>query len=613
MKFQFDPSIITKVLSKALYKNPMKVIAEYVANSWDADADIVKLILPEENTTDPLIIEDNGSGIDVVLFNRIAFDKTLETGVDSKKYKRRMIGKKGIGRWSGFAIASNIDYLSKDGKNETSFTFSREEIDKRKDLGTFEYEPEVKPSREPAGTIVKLFNFQENFDFPESNEVIKELLIEFAPSENFRLIVNGKEVKPEDIPGEHKLKLDDAPSICGKVKGFIAALPRKPTKRDPGVILRVNKRRVEGPSFFGAEREFDKWVLGRIVGEVDADELVDIVGLGYDSFDQQNPRYKALVGWLRLKIEDLAKTISQEKREDVEQRIKLQPEFQKRYRSLTPQRKSLVDKFVEIFAPQVARVSNSSEVMRVFGLLILRAVENLDLMSVLIRLEEAEDKDIKSLAEILMSWGVKEVATISSLFRYRRKVLKAFARFVNEKETLERDELHKVLEKNLWIIDDTYTMVSSDDSFKKIVEKLQSKFKNQASLNRPDLILKGLGEGSYLIIELKRPKEKITLDDMTQLVKYRYELQRLEPNAKEITAYLIGSSYDEEVRKEYPWGNDRRAFSLSLNELVQSANKRLEWLERNIENPEEVQSTEEFLKGFGIDTRREKTKTVTRS
>lgn len=250
----------------------------------------------------------------------------------------------------------------------------------------------------------------------------------------------------------------------------------------------------------------------------------------------------------------------------------------------------------------MARVSHSPELLKVIGLLIIRAVENEDLASILVKLEEAKNADIAKLAEVLERWGIGEVANISSTVQQRIKVLNAFANLIHDPKTLELQHLHKSLENNLWIIDERLTVFSSNQNFRNIAKKLASKFIDEATNERPDLIIKGF-LNDYVIIELKRPSVKIIYNHMTQLLSYRDEFEKHVSGQREISCYMVGLEFDKRVLKNWPPDNDQKAYCLPLGTMVDHANERLNWLKENIEQEiDQVQTLNEILKDLGLES-----------
>ena len=92
------PSIIQEV---SKYPNVYDSIREYVANAWDADSDRLEITIADNF----LRIEDWGTGIaNFKLFWGIA-DQHKSGIVLTPKFKRKPIGRKGLGKLSYMMIA----------------------------------------------------------------------------------------------------------------------------------------------------------------------------------------------------------------------------------------------------------------------------------------------------------------------------------------------------------------------------------------------------------------------------------------------------------------------------------------------------------------------------
>lgn len=95
-----------------LYSNASAVISEAVANSWDADATEVNIVISD----DSIIISDNGCGMNIEDIN----NKYLHVGRQRRNadeaitmnYGRAVMGRKGIGKLSLFSIAHSISVYS---------------------------------------------------------------------------------------------------------------------------------------------------------------------------------------------------------------------------------------------------------------------------------------------------------------------------------------------------------------------------------------------------------------------------------------------------------------------------------------------------------------------
>lgn len=115
MDNKFTMSLSLNVLNHLginLYSNIPAVLSEIVANSWDADASVVNISIFD----DQIIIEDNGCGMDANDINSkflYVGHRKREISICSPKYKRKYMGRKGIGKLSMFSIAQEVDVISK--------------------------------------------------------------------------------------------------------------------------------------------------------------------------------------------------------------------------------------------------------------------------------------------------------------------------------------------------------------------------------------------------------------------------------------------------------------------------------------------------------------------
>src|SRR5579872_1943287 len=86
------------------YPNALDSVREYVANAWDADADRLDITIQDES----LRIEDWGTGIsNFKLFWGVA-DQHKSAIELTPKFKRKPIGRKGLGKLSFMMLGNKI-------------------------------------------------------------------------------------------------------------------------------------------------------------------------------------------------------------------------------------------------------------------------------------------------------------------------------------------------------------------------------------------------------------------------------------------------------------------------------------------------------------------------
>ncbi len=115
-----------------LYSNIPAVLSEVVANSYDADATEVNITI--DSDSDKIIIKDDGNGMDLTDINsrflRVGYEKRKDgANADlSLKFRRPVMGRKGIGKLSLFSIAENIEIQTIKGGVKNGFVLNREKI-----------------------------------------------------------------------------------------------------------------------------------------------------------------------------------------------------------------------------------------------------------------------------------------------------------------------------------------------------------------------------------------------------------------------------------------------------------------------------------------------------
>ena len=128
LKINYSGRIIDH-LGLQMYQSPVAAVAELVANAWDADADSVKIELPPKLSDDAeIIVADDGNGMSFAecqdKFLNVGYARRGNTTNEKSPVKaRRILGRKGIGKFAGFGIAQliRIETVSRDSGERTVF------------------------------------------------------------------------------------------------------------------------------------------------------------------------------------------------------------------------------------------------------------------------------------------------------------------------------------------------------------------------------------------------------------------------------------------------------------------------------------------------------------
>lgn len=110
VSFAVDPRLAT--LLGDSYRSTEQAIKELVDNAWDADAEEVIILLPEEISNDPISVTDNRSGMTEeelrTEYLKVARDRRLLKGDRTMGKRRQVRGRRGIGKFAGLMIAEEM-------------------------------------------------------------------------------------------------------------------------------------------------------------------------------------------------------------------------------------------------------------------------------------------------------------------------------------------------------------------------------------------------------------------------------------------------------------------------------------------------------------------------
>lgn len=127
---------IVRLFSEGLYASPNKAVEELVANSFDAGARRVAVLLTADfhDQGATIVVLDDGEGMDAAgLKTHWLIGKSLKRALQTRPLGRQQIGKFGIGKLATYVLASRLTHISKkDGKYySTSMNFK--DVDDRGD------------------------------------------------------------------------------------------------------------------------------------------------------------------------------------------------------------------------------------------------------------------------------------------------------------------------------------------------------------------------------------------------------------------------------------------------------------------------------------------------
>jgi hypothetical protein len=125
-RLNVDPRIL-ELLGPNLYTNIYYVLAELIANAYDADAENVYII----SNKDDIRVEDDGHGMsyeagDIAKYLNVAgVSRTTETESLTKSRTRRKMGRKGVGKLAALSVSEDVDVLTIVNGEKSGFVLTR--------------------------------------------------------------------------------------------------------------------------------------------------------------------------------------------------------------------------------------------------------------------------------------------------------------------------------------------------------------------------------------------------------------------------------------------------------------------------------------------------------
>ena len=564
-KIKFDKNTIDHLGIK-LYSSFPPVIAELISNSYDADAENVEIRINYNNKEVTVIDDGIGMGHEDLNKSFLVIGRNRRiaegTGVSEGK-KRKVTGKKGLGKLAVFGIANIIEvYSVKEGiKNAFSINY-----DEMKAQNEAEYNPKIICENEKVdeknGTIIKIkeikqnkimnidelaYNLSRRFSFYDKDFKVK-LINEDSGEEKditksiyFDNLEKEFEWKfPEDFLNEinsvEEFKRLKDHNITGRV--YTKSTPLR--KKDSGFLLYVRNKLASENVFFDdrANDSFNSYVTGFF----NIDFIDDSNEEDYISTARQSILWEETESTMQLK-RDLNKLISkisslwrEKRKEKKDELLTLDESF---FKGLTPTEISSIKKVKDTLLTNSTETDDIESIRRV-----LDNLKNLykfeSFQSYIENLKE-ENLTVDEVEKITSDWEYIEAKELAKVAVGRIKAIEQFEKYVNGNES-ESKVIQPFLEKFPWILDPRITTFEREKTYSKILKDKFSDEKLEGSNRRIDFLC-NLVNGELIIIELKRPNIKIKTEEINQALDYKIFVQK-HYKLDKVTTFLMSDRYD---------------------------------------------------------------------
>lgn len=557
-----------------MYSGAVPAIAELVANAWDADASRVKIEIPlgtplDENST--VFVEDNGCGMQFDEINPkylvIGRDRRQDDGERTRK-GRILMARKGIGKLSGFGFSDIIHVLTRKHGELTEFELDLKEL--RKLPRGRNYHPKLlrrEKTKAKDGTKVTLRDLKGQRAINESS-FRTSMARRFAVlSAKFKVLINGKELKREEIPfefrypalGEAGKDIKDGCYVetiegCGEIKWWVGF--QQDTIKDPesrGISVLARGKLVEEPGFFGlAGGAWGQFGKEYMTGEIFADFLdseVDLIATNRRSILWDDPRAAPLKAWAESKIKRLCEEWSDRRaNKRVDDLKKEKPSLVRQIEALQPREKREVRAAVR----NLSRVQTiSTERLGELSQVVVDAYKEKAFVEAIREMSTLDPESQAAILSIFKELDVLEAVRFSPIVKNRLETISKLEEMI-EANVPERPDMQQLLAKYPWLLDPSWMTLSEDETYEKLLRRrFGIKARGKEAQKRPDFVCLSDSD-RVVVVEIKRPDIKAGYEELSQIEKYVYFLRdQLErsstpENPKIVWGYLIAGNFSED-------------------------------------------------------------------
>jgi hypothetical protein len=570
--FQVDTRL-ARLLSQE-YTSTEKALKELVDNAWDADAENVWICFPAPMTDVPIVIADDGSGMTRAELEShylaIARDRRERRGERTAGKQRPVKGRKGIGKFAGLMAAAEMTLETRSRGTLSRFTLRMKDLAGVEDIQHLPIQIETERcAPDSHGTTITLRSLHGELAFPDASRMRQVLIFEYGRSADFAVHVNGKLLGVDDVAGSYTDQSMEVAGV-GSVQLRFAIADERSAQRQAGIVLRVDGKVVGKPSFFGLEEreDFPQKLKSKLYGEVQADGLRDHVTAGWDSVIENSSLLAAVTEQVQPIL--IAAYKERYNREIQLAQARITRAIKDRLAAMPEHRREFADKAVRrtlerFYGEEPSKLEQYVHVL-------LEAIEHVEYGAVLSHIHDAARQDVVAISAALDEFGMADMATLVTQAKARMQFLDELEALARNPETREA-EMHKAIERNLWILGAAYTFFRSNQTLKRTIEDaLGRKYEGAKAQERPDLLLNEDLNGSCLLIEFKRPSHALNHDDYLQAISYRHELSK--HMAKPIRVMLMGGRRSS----GFPTAQrEAEVEAVAFSDVIASARRAIDW------------------------------------
>ena len=605
LQVTFDINTIDH-LGVKLYSTIPPMIAELVSNAWDADANNVYINFKNEGEK-TITVSDDGIGMTFSELNdyflKIGRNRRVEMHKDETDGGRKVLGKKGLGKLSMFGIGKKITISTVKSGIKNTFVMDYEQL---KDCEGNVYKPTVIDycikTDEKNGTSFFIEHLSRKSDF-DIERLHRNLQTRFhIYSDKFVVHINDDEkyeINSNDIPEDkcqfvwkfpedfekdfdtETYKFKDLFEF-GKVKGVQGKIytSQTPLNKDvQGIVLFSRGKLVQEHSSFD-DRANDNF-FQYMSGSFDVDFIDNSFDVDNCSTDRKSLAWDIDENEELFKLQELIKklvSIAQKKWREQRKAEKKRKVSSHGYdvdewiKALNPAERPLAQKLTNA-------IIENDDIAEDIAADYIGCIKDMysfeGFKQFTAELDELQELDNEHAIKLLTDWNTIEAKEYAKIAIGRVKTIEQFEKFIQTNAS-ERDVIQKFLEEFPWLLDAKMSKFEREITYTKL---LKQKFNDESILPESNSRLDFLctnSAGVIHVIELKRPRIKLTMKEIQQICEYVEFIETQFPQTQgNVKGFLISDNMTYEPgANKYRKGLEKEGiFIKSYSDLLAEARR----------------------------------------
>ena len=583
-----------------MYDRVSAVLAELIANAYDADAEHVTIKLPfgkylakrrqgqVEDQGFEIVIEDDGTGMTAQEVNdyylKVGYNRRVERGERTPRHQRRVMGRKGIGKLAPFGICHEVEVVTAGGESTNrGFSVSNlildldrilaEDTDEDGDVIPYHPRPGEQDGNyaDSAGTNLILRRFDRR-RVPTREELDRQLAARFGlsqPNWKVRLEDSTGEDDPidlgtlnVDVMSGTRIEVDDRPvkvdDVFLPVSGWVA-YAKNPYKDEVMAGVRLyargkivaQTRDFDIKTGFTGEFKMRSYLTGAINAEwLDKDK-------DYVRTDRQDIIWNSDLGtplreWGRKLLKELAAKAEAGVGKRNWDLFLEESQLNERLRIAHPTDKAIRDSVLRAAKSLVARadrdaIKNPSYRDRMVRLAYAIGPHT-NLLNTLDAVALQADGATDVILDLFERARLVEMYSLGQVAQERVEAIEQLRKLISNSSTVER-QLQRLIETAPWILHPDWTPLSFNQSLASTRKNFHSWYLANhgkeivtstigSPCKQPDFVMLN-HEGRLEVLEIKRPQYALTDDEFDRAFGY-------------LTALRVFINETDAVRASFP-------------------------------------------------------------